>query len=153
MSRIRTDHISPEARHLWFIADQARRPQSGVVVFAKLVYEFGLGEGALWDCFEELYEAGIVTLSGKATVIPFEGERPCVGRLPWHIWSGIRDSVFKRDSRTCRYCGATDVPLECDHIVPITRRGSNDLENLAAACVPCNRAKRDKLLSEWKFVD
>lgn len=49
----------------------------------------------------------------------------------------------------CAYCGATE-NIELDHIVPIARGGAHDLENLAPACLPCNRSKGAKLLSEWR---
>lgn len=70
-------------------------------------------------------------------------------RPPAHVWRQLRDLVFSRDDYTCQYCGSRGVYLECDHIVPVSRGGSNDTQNLATACKPCNRAKRNKLVSEW----
>ncbi len=66
-----------------------------------------------------------------------------------HEWRVLREAVFERDDYTCRYCGARGVRLECDHVMPVARGGSSDLANLATACFPCNRAKRDKTLEEW----
>ena len=51
----------------------------------------------------------------------------------------------------CAGCGSTG-PLEVDHIVPIVRGGSCQIENLQALCVPCNRSKGRKTGSEWKAV-
>lgn len=61
----------------------------------------------------------------------------------------LRFDVFKRDSFTCQYCGSTppSVVLECDHIDPISKGGTNDLYNLITACFDCNRGKSDKTLS------
>jgi hypothetical protein len=67
-------------------------------------------------------------------------------------WYPLRTFVFARDDYTCRYCGQRGGRLECDHVVPLARGGSNDLDNLTTACMPCNRSKRDKLLSEWELV-
>jgi 5-methylcytosine-specific restriction endonuclease McrA len=64
-------------------------------------------------------------------------------------WARIRAEVFRRDDYTCQYCGDRGVRLEADHIVPVSRGGQTVLENLATACLPCNRAKGTKLLSEW----
>ena len=64
-------------------------------------------------------------------------------------WSEIRMRVFVRDDFTCAYCGVRGERMECDHIVPVSRGGSHDDENLTTACKPCNQSKRDKLLSEW----
>lgn len=71
------------------------------------------------------------------------GERPSA-----EVWKRLRADVFQRDGYRCTYCGAGG-RLECDHIVPVARGGSSDMENLTTACRPCNRAKRDKLVSEW----
>lgn len=75
--------------------------------------------------------------------------RHCI-RLPWSTWATIRLSVFQRDNYACRYCGASGVPLDCDHVIPLSRGGTNDKTNLVAACKPCNCSKGDKLVSEWR---
>lgn len=51
----------------------------------------------------------------------------------------------------CAYC---EHPLELtkphlDHVVPISRGGSNAIENLLWACAPCNLSKGAKTLEEW----
>ena len=76
--------------------------------------------------------------------------RPCSARPSAAEWRALRDSVFARDNYTCKYCGERGGRLECDHITPVSRGGSNDRSNLATACRPCNRAKRDKTPEEWQ---
>lgn len=58
----------------------------------------------------------------------------------------------------CAYCGcAVDVDAPrfaphkatVDHIVPLTRGGTNWPDNLAVACPACNTSKGNRLLSEW----
>lgn len=71
-------------------------------------------------------------------------------RLSAEIWAAVRARIFARDDYTCRYCEARAVELECDHVVPISRGGSNDDDNLVTACRPCNRSKRDKTPEEWQ---
>ena len=46
----------------------------------------------------------------------------------------------------CAYCGVTG-PLTLDHVVPLARGGAHRIENLVAACKPCNSRKgaRDEL--------
>jgi hypothetical protein len=66
------------------------------------------------------------------------------------IWARLRTQVFQRDDFTCQYCGVRGVKLECDHVIPVARGGTEILSNLATACFPCNRSKRDKLLGEWR---
>ncbi|MEU5999555.1 HNH endonuclease [Streptomyces sp. NPDC047197] len=43
--------------------------------------------------------------------------------------------------RACAYCGATGVPLNIDHVHPISRGGSSRISHLVPACAPCNQAK------------
>jgi hypothetical protein len=54
-----------------------------------------------------------------------------------------RYEVLRRDNFTCRYCGgsAPDVKLTVDHVVPITLGGSDEPNNLVAACADCNAGK------------
>ncbi len=54
-----------------------------------------------------------------------------------------RFEVFKRDRFTCHYCGrkAPDVILQCDHIKPVSKGGTNDLLNLLTSCKDCNSGK------------
>lgn len=65
-------------------------------------------------------------------------------------WQRLRRFVFARDDYTCRYCGASDCPLDCDHVTPVTRGGLTVLENLVAACASCNRSKSWKTVEEWR---
>jgi HNH endonuclease/Homing endonuclease associated repeat len=55
--------------------------------------------------------------------------------------------VLKRDGFTCKMCGANGlgVKLEVDHITPIAKGGSDDLDNLQTLCFECNRGKRDSI--------
>jgi len=69
-----------------------------------------------------------------------------------HIWREIRERIFARDDYTCQYCGERGKKLECDHIHPVSKGGSNQDDNLATACFACNRSKRDKTLNEWRLA-
>lgn len=75
--------------------------------------------------------------------------RPWNGRLPANEWKVIRARIFERDNYTCQYCGDRGGKLECDHVMPLSRGGSDEDDNLVTACRPCNRSKRDKTLEEW----
>jgi hypothetical protein len=55
----------------------------------------------------------------------------------------LRFEVFKRDNFRCVYCGRTppEVILEVDHILPKSKNGSDDINNLVTSCSDCNRGK------------
>lgn len=58
----------------------------------------------------------------------------------------LRFSIFERDNFTCQYCGKTppDVMLNVDHIVPVSKGGTDDPENLRTSCFECNSGKGAK---------
>lgn len=60
-----------------------------------------------------------------------------------------RFDIFKRDSFTCQYCGATPpgVILHVDHVLAVAQGGQNEIENLVTACSECNLGKGARLLS------
>ena len=64
------------------------------------------------------------------------------------LWNQIRDSVYKRDNYTCQYCGVVGGILEVDHIVPFSKGGSEDMNNLITSCKTCNREKYNKTPEE-----
>jgi 5-methylcytosine-specific restriction endonuclease McrA len=55
-----------------------------------------------------------------------------------------RRAVFARDNWTCQYCGARS-NLTVDHVVPRSKGGSSNWENIVASCAPCNRRKGNAL--------
>jgi 5-methylcytosine-specific restriction endonuclease McrA len=55
-----------------------------------------------------------------------------------------RRAVFARDDWTCQYCGSRS-NLTVDHVIPRSKGGSADWENIVACCAPCNRRKGDHL--------
>jgi len=55
----------------------------------------------------------------------------------------LRYEILRRDQNTCHYCGgkAPDVTLTIDHVLPVTLGGSDEANNLVAACRDCNAGK------------
>ena len=53
----------------------------------------------------------------------------------------VREYVLRKWNWTCAYCGASDLPLQVEHIVPRARGGANRVSNLCLACEPCNQRK------------
>lgn len=71
-------------------------------------------------------------------------------RLSADGWARLRKLVFERDDFTCQYCDQRGGQLECDHVEPISRGGTNEIGNLVTACSDCNRSKRSKQLDQWR---
>ncbi|MBK1647628.1 RNA-guided endonuclease IscB [Rhabdochromatium marinum] len=53
----------------------------------------------------------------------------------------VREYLLEKWHRTCAYCGATNVPLEIEHLHPKSRGGSDRVSNLTLACRLCNEHK------------
>lgn len=62
----------------------------------------------------------------------------------------LRAGVFDRDGWRCTYCGdeITSATATLDHIVPVSKGGADDAENLAAACLICNSIKSGRTFEE-----
>ena len=61
----------------------------------------------------------------------------------------IREYLLEKWGRRCAYCGAENVPLQLDHIVPRSRGGSNRVSNLTLACQSCNQKKGNLSVEEF----
>jgi 5-methylcytosine-specific restriction endonuclease McrA len=111
-------------------------------------------------------------IDGKAEVVEAETGRlvrserlalpqPLVIRLTRfvHVPRRFRRQVtntflFARDRYRCQYCARTGAELKPresltrDHLIPISRGGSNEWTNVVTACSPCNARKGNRLPDE-----
>jgi diadenosine tetraphosphate (Ap4A) HIT family hydrolase len=64
----------------------------------------------------------------------------------------IRYEVLRRAGGKCELCGcsAKERPLHVDHIIPRSKLGSNDIENLQALCEKCNLAKGNRDATDFR---
>ena len=60
------------------------------------------------------------------------------------IPTSVRREVWRRDGGKCSKCGSRE-NLEFDHIVPVSKGGSNTARNIELLCEKCNRTKSDKI--------
>jgi 5-methylcytosine-specific restriction endonuclease McrA len=61
----------------------------------------------------------------------------------------VREYLLEKFQRQCAYCGATNTPLEVEHIVPKSHGGSNRVSNLTIACHACNQRKGNQTAAEF----
>ena len=61
-----------------------------------------------------------------------------------------RKAIFERDNNTCQYCGRRKRKdnLTIDHVIPKSRGGGEQWDNLVLACLDCNARKRNKAPEE-----
>lgn len=98
-----------------------------------------------------LIHIGTVGVTGLTrifkVVLPEAVEKPKPKRTA--MSPKLRFEILKRDRFRCRYCGASpeDSTLHVDHMLPVSKGGPLDPDNLAAACALCNIGKFDVALS------
>lgn len=108
-----------------------------------LAVKLGVQGRELDEIKRRLMEVGLLDERWQPLVWQEKSDRP-----PAHKWRVIRERIFARDDYTCRYCDARGGRLECDHVMPVSRGGPHDDDNLTTACFYCNRSKRNKTVSE-----
>ena len=113
-----------------------------------------------------------LVIDGKAEIVEADGERmmrsarlsvpkPAVIRLVRfvHVPRRFRRQVtntflFARDAYSCQFCSRSESELgfrECltrDHLVPLSRGGTNAWSNVVTACSTCNTRKGNRMPGE-----
>lgn len=105
----------------------------------------------------------VLVLTDKADVVHTNGHRyrserldlaaPSVLRLRRYVHvpyrrraSLSRRGVFVRDGGRCQYCGRAAENV--DHVLPRSRGGPHEWENVVASCRRCNSRKKDRTPEE-----
>ena len=89
----------------------------------------------------------VITLS-----LMWEGGRPKPGKhVSWD--SKLRPWLQQHQDGLCIYCRASlrRKPSDIDHVLPLVRGGSDDIENLQLLCPGCNRRKADRTDQEFRW--
>jgi 5-methylcytosine-specific restriction endonuclease McrA len=114
-------------------------------------------------CVVPARRAVVLVLSSKADVVQTNGHRfrsahldiaaPSVVRLrsfvrvPYRRRAALsRRGVFIRDGHQCQYCDRAAENV--DHVIPRSRGGAHEWENVVAACRRCNSRKKDRTPAE-----
>jgi len=89
-----------------------------------------------YECLEKLYL--------YQNFISGEDERNVVIKvIRKTISEDLRNKIFKRDGNKCKKCGSKN-NLTIDHIVPFSKGGTTEINNLQTLCKKCNRKKGAK---------
>ena len=65
-----------------------------------------------------------------------------------------REEIYEKMHGRCAYCGsALDInDMQVDHIVPLHRGGTNDMNNLMPACRGCNHYKSTLTIEQFRAM-
>jgi 5-methylcytosine-specific restriction endonuclease McrA len=70
-----------------------------------------------------------------------------------NISKNVRRILYQINDGHCHYCGrefGKDVWREIDHIVPVSKGGNNEIENMVVCCQNCNAKKLNFALDEYR---
>jgi len=105
-------------------------------------------ESGVYCCGIELIGGFLLTDDGDIVSperwMPADAPELELKRKP--IKPSVRFQILKRDNYACQMCGATatdGAKLEVDHIIPVSKGGQNNEENLQVLCRDCNIGKSD----------
>ena len=122
-------------------------------------------EGALMYCRDQVaWEAGIEFVRLRGGVSRATGRRSVLfvstivattgGAQEYDLLNDTpsltNKNLFRRDNHMCLYCGdyLYDCELTRDHVIPVSRGGTDTWENVVTACRICNHRKADYLLED-----
>lgn len=114
------------------------------------------------------FQRGFILVSkGKAEVVKSDDTpivagfktyvRPLIIRLLNYIryqTRGLRPNrnrIYRRDGHECVYCGSKK-ELTIDHVLPKSKGGQNNWENLVTSCFKCNLKKADRTPEEARMT-
>ena len=60
-----------------------------------------------------------------------------------YVSDEIKEAVYERDNGACKSCGSKE-QLQYDHIIPFSKGGSDEIDNLQILCRSCNLTKSNK---------
>ncbi|WP_353962908.1 HNH endonuclease [Streptomyces sp. NBC_01571] len=70
-------------------------------------------------------------------------------------WEKVRAQALKRDGYICQlqFGGCVGEADTVDHVLAKANGGTDTLDNLVAACRPCNSKKQDKMLVRTTWLN
>jgi len=71
------------------------------------------------------------------------------------ISGSVRYEVLKRAKGRCECCGVSkeDRPLDVDHIIPVSKKGKNEISNYQALCWLCNTNKGNRDKTDFRNLE
>ena len=121
--------------------------QEAVCLYARDLVAWTHGESVL------RLRGGRARHDGERTTVDVHSIIACGGRKapqPRRAPALTNIALFGRDRHLCLYCGRVFAPamLTRDHVVPRSRGGDDEWDNVVAACKRCNHHKGNRLPHE-----
>ena len=75
-----------------------------------------------------------------------------VGERRHRLTPELKAKVWEKTAGHCKYCGRRLNPFRefsVDHVIPVSKGGGDDIDNLVPACRSCNISKGDREVPAW----
>ena len=112
------------------LTDQSRKNPSEAILALKKVHEYAVAY-ADGEITATVAKNALQMFGSNSTSQPYKRE-PIPDEVKMFVW--------QRDGGRCAKCGSQE-KLEYDHIIPISKGGSNTARNIQILCENCNRSK------------
>lgn len=86
---------------------------------------------------DDIRKKALLELEEEGLIFPEAGKRPPIPK-------DVVDAIWRRDGGQCVYCGSKE-NLQIDHIIPFSKGGSSNIENLQLLCQKCNLRKSNHI--------
>ena len=121
--------------------------EDAVCLYARELVLWTLGDAVLQ------IRGGHSRFDGSRSKLDIHSIIACEGRVATPLRQVpplTNQALFRRDRNLCLYCGDEhlDRELTRDHVLPRSRGGSDQWDNVVAACRRCNHRKGDRLPHE-----
>lgn len=118
--------------------------QQAACLYVREAVAWTLGEPCLTVHGGHNRRAGVQSHIDLHPIIATTGH--CRTRIDDHTPALSNATLFARDRHLCLYCGNqyTRKQLTRDHVVPLSRHGRDEWENVVSACIACNLRKADR---------
>ncbi len=137
--------------------DVSGRPQAWIAPReAVVLYAIDAVAWTLGDAFRVM-RGGIQRATGKQSRIALHPIIAVRGAIPSRAWRQTpalaNTKLFARDRQLCAYCGGRfhSDELTREHIVPVSRGGTDSWMNCITACRSCNGRKGNRMPEEARM--
>lgn len=118
----------------------------------RLAHEIAKVAGPIAHIGGDIPFDGVLFMIGQILDPNYGQWQPQPSRKKKRVPATIRTAVYERDQYRCVTCG-TWIGLSIDHIIPESRGGPTEIDNLQTLCRPCNSRKGDRVATATGQAD
>lgn len=143
-------NIDQRRAYVWGLLDQGGQPSTQTI--HQIAQQFRCWPGAIYRDIamhdDPLTWNGYRDMDAVATQNARARRLGVVGKFSLKEWRALRE----RYNNCCAVCGEAQ-PLGPDHVIPLSRGGTNTIDNIQPLCLSCNTKKGSKTDRVAVYID